>query len=1413
MSKKNVVQRLITRICQDKARKMRLAASAARPSLFVGAEQLESRVMLSGASSLPAATVTPLYGTSTPLTSLIASNINTLVSFDDTNGSAPNRLIMDSSGNLYGATSYGGPDGAGLVYEIAKGSNAITVLASFSGSDSNGYPSPQLSFLDGSGNLYGTTQYGGADDRGTVFEIVKGSGVITALVSFDGTHGSQPMGKLVMDSSGNIFGTTRIGGANSDGTVFEIVSGSGSITVLASFAGANGSNPRGGVALDGSGNIYGTASSGGAYGDGTVFKIVKGSGSITVLASFNGTDGSTPFSRANLDSSGNLYGTTRSGGANGDGTVYEVVKGSNAITTLASFDLADGEDPKSGVILDSSGNLYGTTLLGGANNNGTVFEIVNGSGTITTLASFGDNCGEQGDNLAMDSSGNFYGVTALGGAYNDGTVFELSPAGAASQLVFAVQPTTTVAGTVIDPAVVVRVEDANGRIVTTDDSLVTLAVDTGPGGLDGTLTVAAVNGVATFDDLVPDTSGAYTLAASDTADSLDPVASDSFTVSPSGTSTPALQMRQAFNGSNGENPDSMVMGANGNLYGATDFGTIYEISPSTGAITTVASFNTGGAPTHGSVDFVDSGGNLYGTLEQDGGDGYGMVYEVVNGSGVVTTLATFSDSNGNDPNSLTVDGSGNLYGTTLGSSGGYGTVFEIVHGSGAITTLASFTGINGANPIGGLILDGNGNLYGTTENGGANDDGTIFEVVSGSDAITTLATFDATNGSSPQGGVVMDGSGNLYGTTEYGGANGDGTIFQLGIGNSTITTLVSFDGSDGAMPLCGVLVDNQGNLMGATAYGGSGYVAGNPASGEGTVFELPQGGSTLTTLLFDGADGQAPIRLVQGNNTLDGIARYGGPADDGVFFEAEANRNATQLVITQPPGDATAGVALTSSGGPVQVTAQDAIGNTVLSDDSTVTLSLSSGTFDDGLHVETVVVSSGVATFGDLIIDAAGSNYSLTASDGSLTAATSGVFNITAAAASKLVVTGQPASAAAGVAINPSVAVTVEDNFGNLVTTDSSSVTLTLSGSVFASGGNTRMAAAISGVATFGNLIIDAAGSNYSLTASDGSLTAATSGVFNITAAAASKLVVTGQPASAAAGVAINPSVAVTVEDNFGNLVTTDSSSVTLTLSGGVFASGGNTRTAAAINGVATFSNLVIGAAGSNYSLTASDGSLTAATSNAFNITAALAAKLAIIGEPSSAVAGVAISPAVTVAVQDAFGNPVTTDSSTVTLTLNSGMFAGGGNTVTAVAVNGLATFSGLVVDSPNTYSLNATDGALTGASSGSFTITTTTGTISGEVFNDTKGNGVLIHKDKGLSGVKVSIQLKKGKKLKGKATILTTNAKGQYSLAGLAPGVYQVSETVPSGYKQTAPASGVYIGTVVAGQILTGENFGNKKG
>ncbi len=371
-------------------------------------------------------------------------------------------VVIGSNGNIYGTTSYSSNQN-GTVFEVTPGSTTPTTLAAFSG-NSGATPgsSPQDGLImDSAGNLYGTTQYGGAKGDGTVFEVTN-TGTFKSLYSFGATSGdgTYPIAGLTIDAQGNLYGVTSAGGANNDGTVFKLTTGATpTMTTIVSFAGANGASPYGGLAMDSQGNLYGTTEAGGdANGDGTVFKVnTVGSPTITTLATFSGNSGGTlgsnPFGNVILGANGNLYGTTLFGGTNGDGTVFQVTTtGTPTFTSLASFNGTDGSAPVGGLVMDAAGNLFGTTTQGGKGN-GTIYELnTSGAPAITTLINFTGNGGadpgsQPNDSLYLDANGNLFGTTAAGGtntksSKNFGEVFELSGVAVAAAPVATPEPAT-----------------------------------------------------------------------------------------------------------------------------------------------------------------------------------------------------------------------------------------------------------------------------------------------------------------------------------------------------------------------------------------------------------------------------------------------------------------------------------------------------------------------------------------------------------------------------------------------------------------------------------------------------------------------------------------------------------------------------------------------------------------------------------------------------------------------------------------------------------------------------------------------------------------------------------------------------------------------------------------------------------
>ena len=349
-----------------------------------------------------------------------------------TDGADPQgTLALDSAGNLYGTTYGGGAYGVGTVFEVSA-SGTESVLHSFAGGAADGANPRAGLIVDGAGNLYGTTANSGAFGEGTVFEV-SAAGTESVLYSFAGgaTDGARPRGSVILDSAGNLYGTTSGGGANGLGTVYAL-SPTDSEAVLYSFAGGttDGQVPLGHLVMGSSGSLYGTTSAGGTYDLGTVFEV-SSSGTEIVLYSFAGgsQDGAYPRAGLIMDSAGDLYGTTSAGGTDDLGTVFEIsASGTESVLYSFTGGAADGSDPNGGLLMDGAGNLYGTTSAGGADDLGTVFEI-SASGTESVLYSFvgGTTDGSSPTaGLIMDGAGNLYGTTSAGGVSDVGTVFEIS---------------------------------------------------------------------------------------------------------------------------------------------------------------------------------------------------------------------------------------------------------------------------------------------------------------------------------------------------------------------------------------------------------------------------------------------------------------------------------------------------------------------------------------------------------------------------------------------------------------------------------------------------------------------------------------------------------------------------------------------------------------------------------------------------------------------------------------------------------------------------------------------------------------------------------------------------------------------------------------------------------------------------
>jgi uncharacterized repeat protein (TIGR03803 family) len=357
-------------------------------------------------------------------------------------------LALDGSGNVYGTAAEGGltvcpAEGCGVVFELspnADGTWSEALIHLFDGVD-GGFPAGPVVF-DSRGNLYGTAADRGTYQYGAIFELTPGGrGTWSERTLHQFTGGADGAGNpgagLVFDHAGNLYGSSLTNGSYGKGVVFAMTGPlKSNEVVLHSFTGgSDGANPTIWLIPDASGNLYGTAGAGGT-GYGLVFELSPGHPGWTesILHSFVWQDGITPYSGVVADAAGNLYGTSFSGGARGEGLAFRLTRqadGSWTPTVIYSFyGYFDGAQPVGPLTIDHAGNLYGTTSAGGLFHAGTVFKLTpsgDGHWTETVPDTFNISNGSMPLNgVTLDAAGNIYGTTQVGGAYGGGVVFELT---------------------------------------------------------------------------------------------------------------------------------------------------------------------------------------------------------------------------------------------------------------------------------------------------------------------------------------------------------------------------------------------------------------------------------------------------------------------------------------------------------------------------------------------------------------------------------------------------------------------------------------------------------------------------------------------------------------------------------------------------------------------------------------------------------------------------------------------------------------------------------------------------------------------------------------------------------------------------------------------------------------------------
>jgi LysM repeat protein len=927
----------------------------------------------------------------------------------------------------------------------------------------------------------------------------------------------------------------------------------------------------------------------------------------------------------------------------------------SSVTAGTGFGLTITAEAGSGAV---DPNFSGTvTLALAANPGGATL-----GGTLTGTA-VGGVATFSGLTLNKASSG--YTLSATAGGLPAATTgpIAVAPAAATQLVVTTPPPAVVTAGAGFGLAV--SAWDAFGNVATTYSGSVTLALAASPGGaiLRGTTTVNATAGVASFTGLTLNKAASgYVLVASGGTLSM--------------ATTSSIQVVAA----------------------AASQWVITTQPPATA---------TAGSPFSLTVTAEDSNGNVDTTIGSSVSLTLGANPGAATLGGTTTLSATAGDASFTG---LTLNRAASGY--TLFASGG--TLSAATTSSMAIVPAAAAQWVITTQPPTSVAVGAPFGLAVTAEDSFGNVNTSFNNSVAlalgsnpGNAALGGTVTRNATSGLATFTGLTLNQAGAGYTVMASGSSLSSATTSPFNVTASGATQLVVT-----TQPPSSVIAGTGFGLV-VVAEDSLGHVVPSFNGSVSLTLAANPGGATLGgTITINANAGVATFTGLTLNKTASGYTLQASSGSLSVATTSSvtvATAAAAQWVITtQPPASVTAGASFG-----LVVTAEDSFGNVNTSFNNSVTLAL--GSNPGGATLRGTVnrnATAGVVTFSGLTLNRAGAGYTLIASGGSLSSATTNPFNVAAGAATQWVVTTQPpATVIAGSPFG--MTVTADDTFGNVATTYSGSVSLALAanqGGATLSG--TTSLSATAGVATFTGLSLNKVASGYTLTASSGGVTAVTTSSIRVAAAPAAQLVVTTQPSSSAtAGSTF--SLVVTALDAFGNVATTFGGSVSLTLGanpGG--ATLGGTTTQSANSGVATFTGLTLNKAVSGYTLVASSGTLSNATTRSITIMAATAAQWVITTQPPASVAPGA-SFGLTVAAEDRFGNVNTSFSKNVTMAI--GNNPGGatlGGTVIGKPRTGMVTFTGLTLSRVGTgYTLIASGNGLSSATTNPFNVATAAAT------------------------------------------------------------------------------------------------------
>jgi uncharacterized repeat protein (TIGR03803 family) len=684
----------------------------------------------------------------------------------ETPGSRPgfgSQMLQLANGKMYGVTEYGGLNASGVLYEYNPATNTYIKLYDFAQATGRN-PTGGLA-LAPNGKLYGMTQAGGSANFGVLFEFDLTTNTYTKKVDFIGANGSFPFAcTLYLHTNGKFYGVTNQGGTSGLGLLFEYDPATNTYTKKIDFTGtANGSYPYTSLMITSTGRIFGATSQGGTNNNGTLYEYNPSTNVLTKRRDLSSADGRFPLAVLVEADNGRLYGLAGSGGANGQGTLFEFNLSTNTFMKKIDFNGTNGNTPYPGLVKAANGKLYGMTNGGGASNVGVVFEYDVTTNTLTKKLDFfldpatgkGLNGMVPTSNFTLSSTGLLYGTTSQGGSASAGVIFEYN--------------------------------------TTTNSYSKKIDFNTSPGG------------VYPYGGLVRATNGKFygmtQIGGVNDEGAL-------FEFNPNGN---VYTKRYDFNSTSGNYPTgSLAAAPNGKLYGMTtnagsfDRGTLFEFDPATNTFTKKVDFdlNSNGSEPQGSL-LLASNNKFYGMTNSGGQTGDGVLFEYDPATSTLINKIEFDYNTGSEPyGDLIQATNGKLYGMTRegGDNGNAsGTLFEYDIAANTMTPRVNFSQLNGENPEGNLVQAPSGKLYGMTRYGGINGNGILFEFDPTTNTYVKKIDFGGPNfGSEPSGSLALSPNGKLYGGTNYGGANGRGVIFEYDPTTNTFTKKFDLNSTSGA---------------------------------------------------------------------------------------------------------------------------------------------------------------------------------------------------------------------------------------------------------------------------------------------------------------------------------------------------------------------------------------------------------------------------------------------------------------------------------------------------------------------------------------------------------------------------------------------------------------------------------------